>query len=119
MRARVSTPLQGPLVCANVAVVLWPLRQGAMELWDSTDMEWVEYHFVLTRSGFLHWFISTDDIQPTDGMNLQRSSMEAGEPPIFSVLEVRATARTESPCSPKAWPKIRIADVPARFPAVG
>eukprot|EP00873_Tetraselmis_striata_P019825 jgi/Tetstr1/440089/TSEL_028447.t1 len=63
------------------------LRQGAMELWDSTDMEWVEYHFVLTRSGFLHWFISTDDIQPTDGMNLQRSSMEAGEPPIFSVLE--------------------------------
>eukprot|EP00193_Tetraselmis_chui_P009258 CAMPEP_0177756620 /NCGR_PEP_ID=MMETSP0491_2-20121128/3206_1 /TAXON_ID=63592 /ORGANISM="Tetraselmis chuii, Strain PLY429" /LENGTH=645 /DNA_ID=CAMNT_0019272215 /DNA_START=222 /DNA_END=2157 /DNA_ORIENTATION=- len=63
------------------------LRQGAMELWDGGSVEWVEYHFVLTRSGFLHWFPSTDEMSPIDGMNLGRCSMEAGEAPIFNVHE--------------------------------
>jgi len=63
------------------------LRQGAMEMWNASKMSWDEFHFVLTRSGFLHWFESTEQLLPLDGMNLSRCSIEAGEPPIFNMHE--------------------------------
>mmetsp|Transcript_19186 Transcript_19186/g.45774 ORF Transcript_19186/g.45774 Transcript_19186/m.45774 type:complete len:567 (-) Transcript_19186:252-1952(-) len=63
------------------------LRQGPMELWNPSAAEWGEKHFVLTRSGFLHWFDSPEDVSGSDALNLWRCSIEAGEPPIFSLHE--------------------------------
>lgn len=89
-----SPPPRGNVAApARKAPLNFPLPfpcQGLMEVWKAESMEWAEQHFVLTRSGFLHWFESTDHLLPVDAMNLGRCSIEAGEPPIFSLQEVRA-----------------------------
>ena len=65
------------------------LRQGAMELWDAKAGAWSEAHCVLTRAGFLHWFASMDapGAPPLGVLNLARCQFEAGEAPVFNLVE--------------------------------
>ena len=46
--------------CLRIAAEACPVlgRQGDMQKWVSGEGRWQDCHFVLTRSGFLHWLLS-------------------------------------------------------------
>ena len=62
-------------------------RQGGMSRWLPVSNMWQECHFVLTRAGFLHWFLDTEHVRPVDCLNLARCQFEAGEAPTFNLVE--------------------------------
>eukprot|EP00879_Flechtneria_rotunda_P026042 GHRR01027718.1.p1 GENE.GHRR01027718.1~~GHRR01027718.1.p1 ORF type:complete len:207 (+),score=78.50 GHRR01027718.1:616-1236(+) len=64
------------------------IRQGPMQAWNSRTSTWTAAHFVLTRAGFLHWFSSMESVVPLDTpLNLCRCSFEAGQAPMFHLVE--------------------------------
>lgn len=63
------------------------VRQGGMSRWLPVSNMWQECHFVLTRAGFLHWFLDTEHVRPVDCLNLARCQFEAGEAPTFNLVE--------------------------------
>lgn len=63
------------------------LRQGQMAWFDPVCRSWVDCHFILTRGGRLHWFGDLDGMQGGDCITLARCGFEAGEAPVFSLVE--------------------------------
>lgn len=62
-------------------------RQGQMARWVSGSGKWSDCHFILTRSGFLHWLADPQDVTPLGSLNLPKCQFEAGEAPKFNINE--------------------------------
>ena len=58
-----------------------------MARWVSGSGKWADCHFILTRSGFLHWLADAADIAPLGSLNLGKCQFEAGEAPKFNINE--------------------------------
>lgn len=62
-------------------------RQGQMARWVSGIGKWSDCHFILTRSGFLHWLADPQEVTPLGSLNLPKCHFEAGEAPKFNINE--------------------------------
>lgn len=76
---------QHQAVSYNVDMVL--CRQGQMARWVSGTGKWADCHFILTRSGFLHWLADAETVVPLGGLNLPKCHFEAGDAPKFNINE--------------------------------
>ena len=48
-----------------------------MALFHPASRRWADRHFVLTKSGFLHWFTSAEELEPLDALALHRCQFES------------------------------------------
>lgn len=61
-----------------------------MARWITGTGKWSDCHFVLTRSGFLHWLTDAESYVPLGSLNLSKCQFEAGEAPKFHIIETSA-----------------------------
>ncbi len=61
-----------------------------MALFHPASRRWADRHFVLTKSGFLHWFTSAEELEPLDALALHRSAFESSsEDATITISEVQ------------------------------
>ena len=61
-----------------------------MALFHPASRRWADRHFVLTKSGFLHWFTSAEELEPLDALALHRCQFESSsEDATITIAEVQ------------------------------
>jgi len=61
-----------------------------MALFHPASRRWADRHFVLTKSGFLHWFTSAEELEPLDALALHRCAFESSsEDATITISEVQ------------------------------
>ena len=63
-----------------------------MALFHPASRRWADRHFVLTKSGFLHWFTSAEELEPLDALALHRCEFESSsEDATITISEVQGS----------------------------
>lgn len=87
--ARLADRQEGFLAAVQQELMCSPeiVRQGELAVKVTSRGEWSTCHFVLTRSCFLHWFTSVDQLSTLDGVSLARCQFDGGTDSTFQIVE--------------------------------